>query len=88
MRRLSAFLMVALGLAVAGTSVAASDEIPGVLLSRQLMEARGLHIGDVVNLASNPSGEHATQFRIVGVYYDYSTDRGMVVMDWRTFVKS
>jgi ABC-type lipoprotein release transport system permease subunit len=39
-----------------------------VLLSRQLIEARGLRVGDLVQLAPEPSGEGARSFRIAGVY--------------------
>lgn len=42
--------------------------LPGVLLSRQLMESRHLTVGDIVRLAPKPSGEGASQFRIAGVY--------------------
>jgi len=44
------------------------DDRPGVLLSRQLMEARGLHEGDVIRLATDADGAHAREFRIAGTY--------------------
>ena len=43
-------------------------EIPEILLSRQLMESQGLHIGDVLDLAADPNGDGARSFRIVDVY--------------------
>jgi putative ABC transport system permease protein len=42
--------------------------LPGVLLSRQLMAARRLQVGDTVRFATTPSGERAMAFRVVGVY--------------------
>jgi len=41
---------------------------PPALLSRQLMEAEGLAVGDVVELSADPSGEGARPFRVVGRY--------------------
>lgn len=41
---------------------------PGILISRQLLESRGLSVGDVVSLSTERSGRDATSFRIVGVY--------------------
>ena len=43
-------------------------EPPGILLTRQLMEARGLRVGDTVRLAKEASGAGARTFRIAGVY--------------------
>jgi len=42
--------------------------IPGILVTRQLMEARGLSVGDVVRLSRESSGANARAFRIDGVY--------------------
>jgi ABC-type lipoprotein release transport system permease subunit len=42
--------------------------IPGILLSRQLMEARNLRVGDIVRLSTEPSGIKTRTFRIDGVY--------------------
>jgi len=44
------------------------EAIPEVLLSRQLMESRGLEVGDVVRFAGDPSGDNARAFRIAGAY--------------------
>lgn len=41
---------------------------PGVLLSRQLIERRGLSVGDTIRLATDPDGARAQEFRIAGVY--------------------
>jgi putative ABC transport system permease protein len=46
----------------------AADGPPGVLLSRQLMEARQLRVGDEVRLSPDPAGAGAQVFRILGVY--------------------
>lgn len=44
------------------------EGIPGVLVSRQLLESQGLRIGDVVRLSPEPSGTDARPFRIDGAY--------------------
>jgi putative ABC transport system permease protein len=65
-------LLVAAILIVVGISGSATvqlpESIPGILLSRQLMEARGLRVGDVIRLSTDAGGEHAQPFRIEGVY--------------------
>ncbi len=48
--------------------VAAPAEAPGILISRQLAEARHLAVGDEVRLAAEPSGTASRQFRVVGIY--------------------
>ena len=45
-----------------------SDVTPVILLSRQLMEAEDLEVGDVVRLSADPSGNGPHPFRIVGTY--------------------
>ena len=45
-----------------------TDSTPGILLSRQLIERRGLQVGDVVRLSSDASGRNQKSFRIEGVY--------------------
>jgi hypothetical protein len=42
--------------------------VPQVLFSRQLVEARGLQVGQIVHLAPESSGAGASPFRIAGVY--------------------
>jgi ABC-type lipoprotein release transport system permease subunit len=49
-------------------SAASGLELPGVLLSRQLMARHNLRFGDTVRLAAQASGEGARLFRIDGVY--------------------
>ncbi len=56
-----------------------SDEV-AVTESFALKHAR--RVGDIVSLPT-PSGP--APFRIVAIYYDYSNDRGLAVMDWSTF---
>jgi anaerobic selenocysteine-containing dehydrogenase len=41
---------------------------PSLLISRQLAESHGLHIGDIVRLSADRSGTNARAFRIAGVY--------------------
>jgi ABC-type lipoprotein release transport system permease subunit len=42
--------------------------LPDILLSRQLLDAAGVHIGDVVTLAIDEHGSGATAFKVVGSY--------------------
>src|SRR5215218_8586526 len=43
-------------------------DLPQVLLTRQLMEARSLKVGDAVRLSSDPAGKQSRLFRIAGSY--------------------
>jgi ABC-type lipoprotein release transport system permease subunit len=52
----------------AAVTAPASSPLPEVLLSRQLMEQGGVHVGDVVTLAVDAHGTRGTQFKVVGVY--------------------
>lgn len=45
-----------------------NDSTPGILLSRQLIESRGLQVGDVVRLSTDAAGRNERSFRIEGVY--------------------
>ena len=42
--------------------------LPGVLVSRHLLEAEALAVGDVVRLSADKTGDGARQFRVLGVY--------------------
>ena len=58
---------------VAAVSVSAQGRdsaapLPGILLTRQVMEARHLQVGDVVKLSTEAFGAQARSFRIDGVY--------------------
>jgi putative ABC transport system permease protein len=55
-----------------------------VAISEALSIRFGVAVGDAIALPT-PSGPR--DFRAVAVYYDYSTDRGVVVMDRGTFVR-
>jgi len=65
-------LLFALGLLAApappSPSPATNARPPAILVSRQLLAAEGLAVGDVVALTSDPAGAHARPFRIVGTY--------------------
>ncbi|MDX1388509.1 MAG: FtsX-like permease family protein [Acidobacteriota bacterium] len=66
--------MAAAAFVVLGSLVAFSGdrsgpaELPGVLVSRQLAEARDLSPGDLVKLSAHPDGTGASTFRIVEIY--------------------
>lgn len=55
-------------LAPASSTAPATDRVPTILVSRQLLAARGLTVGDVVTLAQDPAGARGRRFRIAGVY--------------------
>src|SRR5262245_3467156 len=45
-----------------------ADHLPDVLLSRQLLDAAGVGIGDIVTLAADEAGTRSTRFRVAGAY--------------------
>ena len=47
---------------------AQAEQLPTILLTRQLATAEGLRVGDTVALASKPDGTGARRFRIAGLY--------------------
>jgi putative ABC transport system permease protein len=66
-------LLIALTLGVGHTgSIAitaqADERLPEILVSRQLLAARRLAVGDVVTLSGDASGANARPFRIAGAY--------------------
>jgi putative ABC transport system permease protein len=58
-------LLVTLAIGVVGH---AADTLPEILVSRQLLAARGLTVGDVVTLAQDAAGAGGRRFRIAGTY--------------------
>lgn len=56
----------------------------GALLSENLSRRRDLHLGDTIDLPT-PSGRVA--FPIVGVVIDYTSDRGLVMLDRPTYTE-
>ena len=70
-RRLAAVLVafvVSCLAAVVAAEPPLSTPVPQVLLSPQLLEQSGAHVGDLVTLATDPQGSRATRFLVVGVY--------------------
>src|SRR5918995_6392876 len=49
-------------------AAAQSEQLPAILISRQLATAENLQVGDTVSLASKPDGTAARRFRIAGIY--------------------
>jgi ABC-type lipoprotein release transport system permease subunit len=45
-----------------------AQELPQILVSRQLASMEGLAVGDTVQLATDARGTHAQAFRIAGIY--------------------
>jgi predicted lysophospholipase L1 biosynthesis ABC-type transport system permease subunit len=60
-------LATALACVCAGAIHAAPDP-PEILVSRQLLEARDLSVGDVVSLSASRSGADPRPFRVAGIY--------------------
>jgi putative ABC transport system permease protein len=60
-------VLVAAGTGGAGR-VQDREAIADILISRQLLESRGLAVGDVVRLSPDRSADRARPFRIAGVY--------------------
>jgi putative ABC transport system permease protein len=54
----------------------------GVLVSESLSIKHRTGVGDGVEL---PTGRGAQTFPVTGIFYDYSSDRGVIMMDRRTF---
>ena len=66
--RISLIALTFVALSSFSASAQSSEPLPGVLVSRQLMESRGYRVGDVIRLSTRHSGEDARSFRIDGVY--------------------
>lgn len=49
-------------------ALAGQGDVPAIAISRQLREAQGLSVGDIVQLSTDPSGARARRFRVAGVY--------------------
>jgi len=60
-------LATAIALVCAGVAHATGDA-PDILVSRQLLEARDLSVGEVVSLSASRTGESPRPFHIAGVY--------------------
>ena len=54
------------------------------IISEPFSAKHDLHVGDSVSL---PLGGKQAQFRIAGVYYDYSSERGLIIIDRATLLK-
>ena len=53
---------------LATTPLRAGDDLPSILISRQISESEHLRIGDIVRLSAETTGSAVQQFRIAGVY--------------------
>jgi putative ABC transport system permease protein len=70
-----------------GDPAAAFDAVidhDGVLVSEPFFRRFHLGLGDTLRL-DTPTGPH--DFRIAGVYLDYTTEGGVILVDWSTFQK-
>lgn len=66
----AAALTALLSCAVAGglLAQAATPSLPTILVTRQLLEAEGLNVGDTVSLSADPRGTNPSRFVIAGAY--------------------
>lgn len=69
-RRVRLFVRIHLAalLFVGPVGTPSAAEPPSIRVSRQLLEKRGLHVGDTVRLSADPNGASAAEFRVAGVY--------------------
>ena len=65
LRRLFLTLIAAV---LATAPLRAGDDLPSILISRQISESEHLRIGDIVRLSAETTGSAVQQFRIAGVY--------------------
>jgi putative ABC transport system permease protein len=54
------------------------------IVSEPFAAKHGLHVGDSIRL---PLGGREAEFRVAGVYYDYSSERGLMIIDRSTLLK-
>jgi putative ABC transport system permease protein len=54
------------------------------IISEPFSAKHDLHVGDTIWL---PLGGREAKFRIAGVYYDYSSERGLIIIDRSTLLK-
>ncbi|MBV8834322.1 MAG: FtsX-like permease family protein [Acidobacteriaceae bacterium] len=54
------------------------------VVSEPFANKHNVHVGSVLNI---PLAGAVRHFEVVGIYYDYSTERGFIVLDRRTLLK-
>jgi putative ABC transport system permease protein len=59
---------VAIVAAIASGALQAADNLPSILISRQLSESEHLATGDVIRLSDSAEGSRVQPFRVAGVY--------------------
>jgi ABC-type lipoprotein release transport system permease subunit len=64
----SRFWVALIAAVLAGTTLRAADNLPSILISRQLAETERLRIGDIVRLSPTADATGAQQFRVSGIY--------------------
>ena len=62
--------------AIASAALQAADNLPSILISRQLSESEHLATGDVVRLSDSADGSRVQQFRVAGVMSRRRIPRG------------
>jgi putative ABC transport system permease protein len=64
----SRFRVALIAAVLAATTLQAADNLPSVLISRQLAETEHLRIGDMVRLSPTADGAVVQRFRVAGIY--------------------
>lgn len=60
------------------------DQGDYAIVSEPFANKHHVHVGDLLHL---PLAGNVRDFRVLGIYYDYSTERGYVIVDRRTLLK-
>jgi putative ABC transport system permease protein len=60
--------LLATALSIATKVAAQSDQLPAVLISRQLASSAGIGINETVVLSRRPDGTESREFRVAGIY--------------------
>ena len=61
-------LVTLIAVVIAAAALHAADDLPSVLISRQLSESEHLAVGDVIRLSASAEAAAVRQFRVAGVY--------------------
>ena len=54
------------------------------IVSEPFANKHGVEVGDIIEL---PLAGSVRSFKVLGIYYDYSTERGIILLDRRTLLK-
>ena len=61
-------ILLIIAAVLASATIRAADQLPSVLVSRQLSENEHLSVGDVIRLSASSDGGAVRRFRVAGIY--------------------